>query len=189
VDRITQQLTSTEHKEYQEGLERLGTMLSYKSSRPKHQAATDCQWRGVFGSALEVITLEAKVEHTPSGKLAPKDIGQVHNQVARAQQQYGSRGYAVKGTIVTHLDQLDDAAHSSLGAIRIISKDAFLVLWKHLVMLLSQYRDNWSLEDVEGRRRAADLVIPKLPETGWIIRALGKQESFISASDLLTEWP
>ena len=48
--RIDELLTSSSHNEYQEGLERLGGVLGYDPQRPRHSGATDCRWRGVFGS-------------------------------------------------------------------------------------------------------------------------------------------
>jgi hypothetical protein len=43
------------------------------------------------------------------------DVGQAHNQLARAETQLGSQGYLVRVTIVTHLAELDPAAAASIG--------------------------------------------------------------------------
>src|SRR5205807_4149632 len=112
-----------------------------------HLAATDCRWRGIFGNAREVITFEAKIEHTPSQQISASDVGQAHNQLARAEREFQSQGYTIRGTIVTHLTQLAPEAASSAGEIKIVEKSAVLELWNRVRMLLNLYRDHWSLDD------------------------------------------
>ena len=62
--RISECLASDKHSKLCEGLEKLGILLGYQPSRPKHKAATDNLWRGTFGNVKEVATFEAKVEHS-----------------------------------------------------------------------------------------------------------------------------
>jgi hypothetical protein len=79
-DAITNLLQSDSHSQYQDGLERLGQALGYHATRPRYDTATDCRWRGVFGNAREVITFEAKIEHSDSQELFARDIGQAHTK-------------------------------------------------------------------------------------------------------------
>ena len=188
-ERLTNKLNSSSHGEYQEGLEDLGHLLAYSASRPRYSASTDCRWRGIFGNIREVVTFEAKIEHVPSNSIIPRYVGQAHNQLNRATQEYGERGYIIRGTIVTHIESIDDAARSSLGELRIIPKQAVIELWNRVFSALSQYRDNWSLEDVDARIVAAELIIPRLPPDGWLTQALTNDGPFISESELLAEWP
>jgi hypothetical protein len=54
------------------------------------------------------------------------DVGQAHNHYARASSEFGTRGYVVRGTIVTHLTMLARDAEASIGSIKVINKDAIL---------------------------------------------------------------
>ncbi len=66
---------------------------------------------------------------------------------------------------------------------------AILDLWQRVQTLLSLYRDGWAIDDISLRRTTAEKIYPKCPPTGWLIRALEKQELLISGEDLLREWP
>jgi hypothetical protein len=189
ANRVGSMLESTKHGEYQEGLEELGKILGYSAFRPRYNTATDCRWRGVFSSIREVVTFEAKIENVEAGKIIPSHIGQAHTQLERARKEYGHLGYAVCGTIVTHLADLDPAAKSSLGQLRIIEKSIILKLWKRVLHVLSQYRNGWSLEDIRARFTAAEVVISKIPPAGWLTRALAKDGPFISEKEFFAEWP
>jgi hypothetical protein len=186
---VRKNLNSTKHDEYCVGLQELGRVLGYSPTRPRYDTATDCRWRGLFDARREIVTFEAKVEHIPGGEIVAKHVGQAHNQVTRAERQYSSLGFAIRGTIVTHLTEIENAASSALGEIRIIRKDALIQLWNKLFTLLSQYRDDWSLHDMEARRSAAAKVRRKLPPAGWLVRALENDAPFISGPMLLHEWP
>jgi len=75
---IDNALASDSHDQFTQGLEQIGQLLGYTAARPRGQAATDCRWRGVFGNAKEVVTVEAKVEHTGQNAVSPADVGQAH---------------------------------------------------------------------------------------------------------------
>lgn len=186
--RVSDQLQSESHAEYQEGLEQLGNTLGYHASRPKHGAATDCRWRGVFGNAKEVITFEAKIEQAPSQQIVASDIGQAHNQFTRAETEYGPQSYTVRGTIVTHLATMASDAEASAGSIKALPRTAIFELWTRVRTLLSLYRDDWSLDDIPARSSAAATIRARLPTTGWLIRALDADERFITTEHLLAEW-
>ena len=188
IDKTSSSLTSMSHAQYQEGLERLGATLGYSATRPKYGAATDCRWRGVFGNARELLTFEAKIEHTPSGTITAADMGQAHVQYARGLSEFGAQGYTVRGNIVTHMTQLHGAAVSGVGALKIVPKDAIRALWERVVLLLSQYRAAWSLDDIAARSRAAATLRPKLPSTGWLVRALDAGAPWVASDRLLVEW-
>jgi hypothetical protein len=187
-DAITNLLQSDSHSQYQEGLERLGQTLGYHATRPRYDTATDCRWRGVFGNAREVITFEAKIEHGDSQALIARDIGQAHNQHTRALAEYKPHGYTVRGTIVTHLTTLAREAEASAGPIRVFAKSAIFALWERMKLVLSLYRESWSLHDIPARMAAAQAIYPSLPATGWLIRAIDVDGRFITAERLLAEW-
>ena len=151
---VTDGLQADTHDRFCEALERLGALLGYSASRPRYQAATDCRWRGVFGNKKELVTFEAKIEHVARASIVPSDVGQTHNQLARAQAEYGAHGYVIRGVIVTHLDAIDQAAEASAGAIRIIPRSTVIDLWNRVRLLLSLYRDHWSLDDMQIRADA-----------------------------------
>jgi hypothetical protein len=188
VDSLSEKLGSNRHAEYQDGLEQLGKLLAYAASRPRYGGATDCRWRGVFGNAREAFTFEAKIEQSPSGKIIATEVGQAHNQRARAEAELGPSGYTVRGTIVTHLSEVRDDALSGLGQIKVIGKDAVNALWERVRVHLSNYRTSWSLDDPSIRVRAADALRPRLPRTGWLVRALDTGSPFVSPASLIGEW-
>lgn len=185
---VTNGLQSDRHDQFCEALEKLGGVLGYVVSRPRHQAATDCRWRGVFGNQKEVVTFEVKIEHTGQMAVSPTDIGQAHNQVARAQTEYGRTGYRVRGTIVTHMTAIDPAADASAGSIRIVPKGIVVELWDRVRLLLSLYRDNWSIDDMPARLSAAGRIHARIPQTGWLVAALDQDHRFISNDQLLSKW-
>ena len=188
ADRISACLRSESHAEYQEGLEELGSVLGFSASRPKYGASTDCRWRGVFGNFREVVTFEAKIEHEAGNKIIPHHVGQAHNQLTRAKEEYGNKGFVVRGTIVTHLSDLEATVSSSLGEVRIVKKDAVLDLWNTAMGILSLYRDQWSLDDVDARLTAGESLLPRFPAAGWLTRALANDSNVISSNILLNEW-
>jgi hypothetical protein len=191
-DRWTQQLTdglaANHHDQFAEGIERLGILLGYHASRPRHQAATDCRWRGVFGNQKEVITFEVKIEHTGQLAIAPVDVGQAHNQHARAQGEFSAQGYIIRGTIITHMDAIEPAADASAGTIKVVPKVAITNLWDRVRLLLSLYRDRWSVDDMNARAAAAESIRHRIPRTGWLIRALDYDQRFITGQRLTSEW-
>jgi len=140
---LSDELNSRQHNQYQQGLEKLGKLLGYDSTRPRHGSATDCRWRGIFGNCKEVVTLEAKIEDSPSRKITASDIGQTHNQIARAKAEFETLGYTIRGSIVTHLTELLPDAESSAGEIRIIPKSAFIELWNFIRQSLITQTDRF----------------------------------------------
>jgi hypothetical protein len=188
LDRITERLSSFKHAEYQEGLELLGELIGYTATRPKFGAATDCRWRGAFGQAREVFTIEAKIEHTASTRITASDLGQAHNQRTRAEAEFNASGYTVRGMIATHMVAMNPDAVSSIGPIAILPKEAVLALWRQIGALLSGYRAAWSLDDIAVRARAAVVLRPVLPRTGWLVRALATGDPWVTADALTREW-
>ncbi len=185
---VTTGVQSEHHDQFTEALEKLGDVLGYRASRPKYQAAPDCHWRGLFGNQREVITLEAKIEHMARTAISPGDVGQAHIQLARAQAEFQTQGYVIRGAIITHLDAIESAADASAGVLRVIPKTAIVELWERVRLLLSLYRDAWSVDDIQARWAAAGRIRPRLPQSGWLIRALDCRERFITAQGLLAEW-
>lgn len=189
IERVTSMLDSGSHGQYQEGLSELGKTLGYSATRPNYTASTDCRWRGIFGNMREVVTFEAKIEHRDGSFVTSTHVGQGHNQLNRALAEYGSKGYTIRGTLVTHLTEIDKSAESSLGQLRVIQKPAIRKLWDRIVLRLSDYRDDWSLADAEARLNAAEQITTKLPPGGWLTKALAHDGVWVTETDLLKEWP
>jgi hypothetical protein len=185
---ITDGLQADTHDRFSEALEKLGAVLGFSASRPRYQAATDCRWRGVFGNQRELVTFEAKIEHLARNTIVPADVGQAHNQLARAQAEYGAHGYVIRGAIVTHLNALDPAAEASAGAIRVILRDTVIELWNRVRLLLSLYRDNWSLDDMQARAAALTRIQGQIPPTSWLPRAFDHPGRFVTPQQLLSGW-
>jgi hypothetical protein len=186
--RISAGLNSEKHEEYCEGLEKLGSLLGYQAARPKYKAATDTRWRGTFGNSKELITFEAKVEHSAGTEITPTHMGQAHNQLNRAITEFEQLGYSTRGTIVTHLTAIEAAAKSSAGAIRIVTKSGILELWERVRLLLSVYRQGWSIDDVPARQSAANAIVAKCPHTGWLLKALDEDRLFLDGKHMLSGW-
>lgn len=187
-DSITDSLQSDSHARYQQGLENLGQALAYHASRPRYDSATDCLWRGVFGNFREVVTFEAKIEHRSGSKISAAHVAQVHNHLARASTEYGSQGYTIRGTIVTHLTAFTPDAEASAGHVKVFSKFAVLGLWERVRLAISLYRDGWSLYDIPARTASAQTIRSRIPPTGWLTKAIDSDTRFITEKQLLAEW-
>ena len=188
IERLESRLKSESHAEYQETLEDLGALLGYQARRPKHGAPADCTWRGNFGNSREFIVFEAKIEHERSNSITATYLGQAHVQLSRAKEEYGTQGYSVRAVVVTHLNQLASDAQSSVGPIKFLQKDIVLALWGRVRAILTTYRSRWSVDDVRAKRDAATTIRPRLPKTGWILRALDSADPWLSEADILKEW-
>ncbi len=186
---VSEGLVSEKHQQYAEALESLGTLLGFQAARPKGNAATDGRWRGTFGNVREILTCEIKIEHENGTSITATDVGQAHIQLNRAISEFGSLGFDVRGTIVTHLSEIEAAAKSSIGPLRIIRKEAILALCQRVQTLLWAYRERWSVDDVSVRLPAAEALYTKCPEEGWLFRALDLDCLFVEAEHLLKEWP
>lgn len=187
-EKISSSLASEDHSLFQDGLEALGRLLGYTASRPKHSAATDCRWRGVFGDTREAYTFEAKIENKETNSLSANDVGQAHNQRSRAEQELSGQGFVVHGTLVTHLKTFHPGVQGSLGTLKVIEKDAVCDLWTVVQGILVTYRGHWSLDDIPARLAAAEGVRNQLPRAGWLTRALESSETFVGSAVLLLEW-
>ena len=188
VERLESRLKSESHAEYQEALENFGSLLGYQAQRPKHDASADCTWRGNFGNSREFFVFEAKIEHELSNSITATYLGQAHIQLNRAKEEYGTQGYSVRAVVVTHLNQLASDAQSSVGLIKFLQKDIVLALWGSVRAILTTYRSRWSVDDVRAKRDAATTIRPRLPKTGWILRALDSADPWLSEADILKEW-
>ena len=188
VDDLRSRLESGNHAQFQEALEDLGTLLGYRARRPKYGAAADCIWRGEFGMVREYLAFEAKIEHEPANLITVEHLGQAHIQHSRAEQEYGTKGYSVRVLLVTHLTQLAPDAQSSVGPIRLLQKDVVLALCARVCDIMTAYRSCWNIDDVPAMRAAAASIGPRLPKTGWLLRAVDRAAPWVSESDLLAEW-
>ena len=188
VDSLELRLKSKSHAEYQEGLENFGFLLGYQARRPKHDASTDCTWRGNFGNSREFFAFEAKIEHEPSNSITTAHLGQAHVQFSRAKEEYGTQGYSVRAMVVTHLNQLAPDAQSSVGPIKFLQKDVVLALWSRVRDIMTMYRSSWNVDDVQAKRDAAATIRSRLPKTGWLLRALDSEDPWLSKDNILKEW-
>ena len=188
VEHLESGLKSESHSEYQEALKNLGTLLGFQARRPKHGAPADCIWRGNFGNSREFIVFEAKIENESSNSITADHLGQAHRQFNRAKEEHGTLGYSVRAVVVTHLNQLTSDAQSSVGPIKFLQKDIVLALWERVRAILTVYRSRWSVDDVRAKRDAATTIRPRLPKTGWLLRALDSADPWLSKDDILEEW-
>jgi hypothetical protein len=188
--RIEADIRSDKHDQFVAGLQELGGLLGYTCTRPGYGASTDCRWRGIFGNDREVLTWEAKIEHGQNALIDAHAVGQAHNQRTRAEAELGQLGYRVRGLIVTHLQQIDPSAASSIGPVRVLRKEALIALWSLTKIILDAYATEWVADNVAARLAAADQAMLKLPPTGWFERAITADNSlFIDVACLLSEWP
>src|ERR1700739_1138460 len=187
--RISTSISSAKHDEFCDGMKSLGTLLAFHSNRPKGNAATDNRWRGVFANTRVAFTFEAKIEHTDGTVITPTPMGQAHNQLNRAVAELGPLGYTVRGTIVTHLANIEDAARSSAGPIRVLSKDAVVALWKHVERLLRSYANGWKVDDIAARTGKMNELLPRCPIGSWLAMALSEDVLFITKERFLRDWP
>jgi len=185
---VADDLQADTHDQYCQGLEKIGRLLGYDATRPRHGSATDNRWRGVFGGYREVVTIEAKIEHESSGLITAGHVGQAHNQVERARAEFSPLGYQVAGVIITHLTELAGDAESSAGPLRCISKANIFALWEQVRQLLVQYRVQWSLDEISQMQIAADAIRPLLPNSGWLSRSLAEDRRWVMSERLLQEW-
>ncbi len=186
---IDEDLASGSHARYQQALEQIGELMGYNAVRPKFgQATTDVRWTGVFGGQRELLTFELKIEHQAHNALSAGDVDQALGQVSSAHTEWAPRGFQPRGVIVTTLANIDDAALPRLGALAVVHHDAVLALWERIATLLGQFREAWSPDDVGARHAAREQIAPRLPDTGWLPRALDRGEPIVSTDDLLAEW-
>ena len=146
------------------------------------------RWTGVFAGYRELLTFESKIEYEQHNAIAPGDVDQALGQVNSAQAEWGPRGFAPRGAIVTVLEDIDSAALSRLGSLAVIRHDAVVALWTRVAKLLTLFGEAWSADDVDARRTAREAFAAKLPDTGWLPRALDRADPFVDPDDLLAEW-
>ena len=188
IDGVDAALNASSHAGYQGGLERLGLLLGYRARRPKYAAAPDCVWAGDFGQSHELLTFEAKVEHQAGKAITHGDVGQAVAQYNRAVEEHSVKGYTVRSLIVTHLKTVSPEGKSALGAVRLISRDSILALWHQVRSVLELYRSGWSVDDIHTRRTSATRIRARLPNTGWMLRAVDSADPWISREGVLKEW-
>lgn len=188
-NKIQDELQSENHDQFCQGMTELANILAFSASRPKHPAATDCRWRLSSGNTKYVVTWEAKIEHIPEKCIFPKDFGQAHNQYNRACLEFQHLGYTVYGTIVSHLTEIAPEAEAGAGIIRLIPKSSILSLWELIKRILVQYRDSWSLDDIEARKSSAKKIRGYLPKANWLAMSCNADTRIVSESVLLKAWP
>ncbi len=76
LNQIAENLQSTEHKAFHQGLKELGEMIGFYAELPEGDAAPDCIWS--IGTSVYVVH-EAKSEHTPGDPIGANDIRQAQS--------------------------------------------------------------------------------------------------------------
>ena len=76
IRQIAENLQSTEHKAFHQGIKGLGDMLGFYAELPEGDAAPDCIWS--IGNKVYVVH-EAKSEHTPGDPIGVNDIRQAQS--------------------------------------------------------------------------------------------------------------
>lgn len=85
LSQIKENIQSSNHKEFHQGLKGLGEMLGFQAELPEGNAVPDCIWSI---RNLVYVVHEAKSEHTPKGPIGVNDIRQAqsHANWTRANQ-------------------------------------------------------------------------------------------------------
>jgi Helicase C-terminal domain len=73
VAQALKNIQATDHKQFHQGLKRLGEMLGFQSDLPNGNGAPDCIWS--IGSDIYVVH-EAKSNHTPGNPISIDDVQQ-----------------------------------------------------------------------------------------------------------------
>ena len=94
----------------------------------------------------------------------------------------------MRGAIVTHLTELAPSVEDTLADIKILKKDAVIALSRQVRSLFVAYRDTWDPDELSAQRRAGALIRSRVPATGWLIRALDADGTFVGEEELLREW-
>jgi hypothetical protein len=76
LSQIAENLQSTKHKAFHQGLKELGDMLGFYAESPEGDAAPDCIWS--IGNMVYVVH-EAKSEHTPGDPIGVNDVRQAQS--------------------------------------------------------------------------------------------------------------
>ena len=184
--RVAKMLASGSHAEFQEGMEELGRLLGFDAVRPRGTGATDVRWEWSEGGQRHLLVWEAKIEHSEHNALSVGDVDQANGQLTAARSEYGPRGVACRGAIVSHLEP-DDAATGRLGDVTLIRKDAVAALWERVAGLYTRYLRKWRPDDADARRQAVADVEGLLPPTGWLTRALDAHAT-VGMAELFAEW-
>ena len=146
-----------------------------------------------FGEAISEVSArlllsKQRSRTLPTNEIVLSDLGQAHNQKAKADTYYGSRGFVVSGAIVTHLTELGAGVADSLGDLRIVSKQAICDLWVKSRSALVFYRDKWLPDNLPANLQAAESIKSRIPKTGWLTRALSHGSPFVTSKEFLKEW-
>lgn len=182
-------LTSGKHDAVADAVRVIGDLLGSKASRPAGQGATDVKWVFNTWATKECYTFELKIEHTNGSSLSLDDINQANGQRTRAITEYGSKGYEVYGFVLTHLEDIDKAAESSLGHLRILKLDAVVQLLDRFMSVLDQFQATYDLDRTETITHAMSKALERLPEPNWLKACFGAETHWIETEALIGQWP
>lgn len=173
------------HNQVAEGLELLGLMLGFTSSRPAGDGSAD----GIWVSENSAVTLEAKIEVLRQDVVL-SDVNQAHGQRRAAVTALGLPDDAVDALIVTNLEEIHDAAAAALATGRVVALPVVERLRLKLESVLVEYWRTWSASDAGARLAARQAAGQKLPPADWLHRAIRRSAgAFLTEEELFSEWP
>jgi len=119
LDTLAERIGSDDYKEFEMGLEMLGTCLGFESVRPKQKADPDCAWRE--GDKTWILW-EAKTMEHPDKPLAARDVRQAnsHRNWVSSQLSWPDPENSIT-VVVSQRDEVDSAA------VAVCNADLFLV--------------------------------------------------------------
>jgi hypothetical protein len=182
--RLQSHLAGT-HNQVAEAIEVMGMLLGFTASRPPGNGAAD----GLWIDHESAITFEAKIE-TSRNEVILADVNQADGQRRAAAQTLALAEEAVDGLIVTNLRAIHSAAGPALGRVRIITMPVLEQLRHRIQDLLAEYWRTWSASDAQARLAARRSVALRLPQSGWLSRAVANSAGpFLTEAELFSEWP
>ena len=119
LEKLNERISSDDYKEFEMGLEDLGTCLGFESVRPNKEADPDCAWRE--GSDAWIIW-EAKTMEHPDRLLAARDARQASSHRNWVKSQLGWPEPETSVTAVVSQRETVDSA-----AVAVCDGDVFLV--------------------------------------------------------------
>lgn len=131
-------VSQREHKQFHEGLERLGRCLGAEATRSNEQGAPDVVWS--FEGAH--FAFEAKTEKGSDGALSKKEVLQARGHIdwVKAKLADGGESTRIESIIISPTRDLDAAAKPHAGNVLWLHPDAVLTLANDAATLLQEVR-------------------------------------------------
>jgi len=153
-DTMLQQLASTEHKAFHQGLEALGRLLGAQASRPDGQGDPDVIWKL---TDQVWISFEAKTEKLKDGAgISKKDVLEARGHVdwVRFFKTQGKPGVDILAVIVAPSSKVHSAAEPFKGSLYFIALGDALEWANRNRSSLTQLRTKYAGQDFAAAREA-----------------------------------